>query len=102
MNINVEVKETERYFHVYVEGEVDVYTAPKLHGRLLPLTEEPKSNIVVDLSGVVYLDSVGLGVFINILNKVSSQDGTLKIVGLSERLHKLFSITGIVDIMNVK
>ena len=63
MNINVEVKETERYFHVYVEGEVDVYTAPKLHDRLLPLTKDPNSNIVIDLSGVTYLDSVGLGVF---------------------------------------
>ena len=43
---------------VHVEGEVDIVTAPELRAGLAPL----EGDVVVDLTGVEFLDSTGISV----------------------------------------
>lgn len=101
MNIKIEVNELDLLFEVKVQGEIDVYTAPKLREIVSPLSEKEKANIVIDLSGVSYMDSTGLGVIVGVFKSIRSHDGELKLVGLSERLKRLFEITGLADIINI-
>ncbi|MBT2759611.1 anti-sigma factor antagonist [Mesobacillus foraminis] len=101
MNISIDVKEKDTAIELTVSGEIDAYTAPKLRETLFPLSEENGVNMVVDLSGVSYMDSTGLGVFVGVFKNVRANDGQFKIVGLSERLQRLFEITGLADIINI-
>jgi anti-sigma B factor antagonist len=47
------------------------------------------------------MDSTGLGVFIALLKANKKNNGSLKFVGVSERIKRLFDITGLTDILNV-
>jgi len=78
-----------------VGGEVDVYTAPRLRERLVQLVEQGVLHIVVDLSGVEFLDSTGLGVLIGTLRRLRAVDGTFRLVCAQERLLKIFRITAL-------
>ncbi len=80
---------------VEVGGEVDVYTAPKLDAELTSLVGSGKSVIVVDFSGVEFLDSTGLGVLVKALKHVKEAGGSLSVVATSERIIKVFRITGL-------
>ena len=53
-----------------VKGEVDLYTAPRLKERLAELTGKGRTNLAVDLQGVEFMDSTGLGVLIGALKAV--------------------------------
>ncbi|MFC4322035.1 STAS domain-containing protein [Litchfieldia salsa] len=102
MNILIDVRDLNDSKYVTIRGEIDVYTAPELKEQLLPISEMEKVNMIVDLRGVSYLDSTGLGVFIGIFKNVQKNHGEFKLVGLSERLERLFSITGLSEIMTIE
>jgi anti-sigma B factor antagonist len=80
---------------VTLTGEVDVYTAPALRARLIEAAESECSAIVVDMSGVDFIDSSGLGVLVSVLKRVREQGSTMSIVSDREVILKVFRITGL-------
>jgi len=76
-------------------GEVDVYTSPQLKKQLLEIIENGCVNIIVDLNGLDFVDSSGLGVLVSCLRRVKEQDGTLRLVCSKESILKIFRITGL-------
>lgn len=81
-----------------VGGEIDVYTAPLLRDAISDLVAQGSHDIVIDLTGVGFLDSTGLGVLVGGLKKVRARDGTLELVCDQERLLKIFRITGLAKV----
>ncbi len=80
---------------VAVNGEVDVYSAPALKEALAELLASGAVTIVVDLSGVGFLDSTGLGALVEARSATTDAGGTLPLVCSQERILKLFTITGL-------
>ena len=74
---------------VEVAGEIDVYTAPKLRGQLADLVDAGRSDIVVDMRGVEFLDSTGLGVLVGGLKRIRQNDGSMQLVCTQERIRNL-------------
>ncbi|RVT58609.1 anti-sigma factor antagonist [Niallia taxi] len=101
MNIVIDVNEKELDVEIKVAGEIDAYTAPKLKERIYSFSEKDGVRMTIDLSDVNYMDSTGLGVFVGLFKNVRSHDGEFKLIGLSERLIRLFEITGLADIINI-
>jgi anti-sigma B factor antagonist len=85
-----------------LSGELDVYTAPKLKEVLMPLVQQEHQEIIVDLANVQYMDSTGLGVFIGALKRSQKYDSKLKLVNPQKRIHRLFSITGLAEVMDIR
>lgn len=83
---------------VSVGGEIDVYTAPKLRDRLVELVDAGNHHLVVNLEGVDFLDSTGLGVLVGGLKRVRSHEGSLVLVCTQQRLLKIFKITGLAKV----
>jgi anti-sigma B factor antagonist len=80
-----------------VIGEVDLATRDELRERLLALVAEGARHLVVDLSGLEFIDSSGLGVLIRVRNVVREQGGSLTLVANQERILKPFRVTGLAD-----
>lgn len=78
-----------------VEGEVDVYTAPKLRERLVELIAGGNHRIIVSLEGVGFMDSTGLGSLVAGLKRIKEHDGQLALVCTREPVLKVLSITGL-------
>ncbi|MBP2243237.1 anti-sigma B factor antagonist [Cytobacillus eiseniae] len=101
MNISIEMKENDQFTSVDISGEIDAYTAPKLRESLFHLSEKEGGTMVINLSGVSYMDSTGLGVFVGVYKNIRSNNGQLYLQGLSARLMRLFEITGLSNIMDI-
>lgn len=80
---------------VSVMGEVDVFSAPGLDSELDALIAAGSPRLVVDLSEVAFLDSTGLGVLVKALKHAREADGWLHLVVTSDRIRKIFDITGL-------
>jgi len=83
---------------INVEGEIDVYTAPKLREKLIDLVNKGKYHLLVDMEKVEFLDSTGLGVLVGGLKRVRAHDGSLELVCTQERILKIFRITGLTKV----
>lgn len=80
---------------VAVTGEVDVYSAPALKDKITELLESGQHTLIVDLSGVGFLDSTGLGALVEARAATTEVGGALPLVCSQERILKLFTITGL-------
>jgi anti-sigma B factor antagonist len=84
-----------------VGGEIDVYTAPKLREAVIELVDRRASHIIADLREVEFLDSTGLGALIGAQNRLRTRDGSLRLVITSERIMRIFRITGLVKVFEI-
>lgn len=101
MDLGLDVTENNGVSVLTVRGEVDVYTAPRLRERLVEMAGDGKYNIVVDLEGVDFLDSTGLGVLVGGLKRLRSHDGDLSLVCTQHRILKVFEITGLTKVFSI-
>jgi anti-sigma B factor antagonist len=86
---------------INVEGEIDVYTAPKLREKLIDLVNKGRYHLLVDMEKVEFLDSTGLGVLVGGLKRVRAHDGSLELVCTQERILKIFRITGLTKVFGI-
>ena len=85
---------------VNVEGEIDIYTAPRLRELLIDLAKN-NYQLIVNLEKVGFLDSTGLGVLVGGLKRVRPHDGSLDLVCTQERILKIFKITGLTQVFGI-
>lgn len=86
---------------VHVSGEIDVYTAPALRHELDEQIRLGCTDLVVDLSNVTFMDSTGLGVLVGRLKLIRTQGGRMRILGATERVLKVFTITGLDRVFDI-
>lgn len=98
MDLTLATREVDERTIVAVGGEIDVYSAPKLRDMITELVGAGVYDIVIDMEGVEFLDSTGLGVLVGGLKKVRAHDGSLQLVCNQDRLLKIFRITGLAKV----
>jgi anti-sigma B factor antagonist len=78
---------------VAVEGEIHVSTAPEFSAMLSATVEGGRTSLVLDLTGVMFIDSTGLSVLLNALRQVTHAGGQMAVVCSNPTVLRLFEIT---------
>ena len=84
-----------------VGGDVDLHTAPQLRDRIRTLVDEGTRRLVVDMTGVEFLDSTGLGTLLGSRKQLVALDGRLALAGLSDHVLKVFEITSLDQVFDI-
>lgn len=84
-----------------LSGDVDEFTCSKLREAMRTLVSEGEFRIAVNLSGVNYMDSSGLGTLVGGLRRVAEQEGALALYGPNIQIEKVLSITGLNAILEM-
>ncbi|MBI2221071.1 MAG: STAS domain-containing protein [Acidobacteria bacterium] len=69
-----------------------------LKDKINSLLQQDRKQIVLNLEGVPYIDSAGLGEIVRTYTTVSRQGGKLKLVNLTKRITDLLSITKLLTV----
>jgi anti-sigma B factor antagonist len=80
---------------ITVRGEIHVLTAPQFAKRLNSAIESGKTTIVLDLSGLEFIDSTGLSVLLNGLRLVTQKQGRMALACANPTVLRLFQITSL-------
>jgi anti-sigma B factor antagonist len=95
---NLEVKlEHKKYPIVTVKGEIDVYSYQGFNKVILDLISNKNYQLVINLEGVSYIDSTGLGVLANGANKISQNGGMIRVICTKSNIKKIFAISGLTE-----
>jgi anti-sigma B factor antagonist len=89
----VSVEDRDGWQVLTLAGEVDVASAPRLRDRLVQLVTDGPPQVVVDLSGLSFIDSMGLGALVSGLKRARAHAGDLRLAGPSDHVAKVLSIT---------
>lgn len=83
-----------------VRGEVDLHTAPRLE-EALQRAAENESVVVVDMSGIRFMDSTALSTFMRARDLLTERGTSLRLVSPSPAVERLFTVTGFHDYFQV-
>ena len=79
-----------------VSGELDLATAPVLRERVREMTPDGPLKVALELTGVGFVDSSGLGAIVACLKHVRELEGDLVLVAPdASPVAKLLSLTGL-------
>ena len=70
----------------------------QLRDKINSLVQQGHRKIVLNLEGVPYLDSAGLGEIVRTYTTISRQGGSLKLLNLTKRITDLLSITKLLTV----
>lgn len=101
MDLELGITKREDRAILRLTGEVDLATAPRFRERLIELVEAGERQIVVDLDGVVFLDSTGLGVLVGGLKRLRANGGELGLVCSNPTILRVFEITGLDRVFSI-
>lgn len=89
---------------VTASGEIDLASSPDLRRELQALLDDGVRRIVLDLEAVTFVDSSGLGVLVGVRKRIDSDgdDGWLRIRGLNGPVRKVFEITGLDEVFDLR
>lgn len=80
---------------VHVAGELDALSAPELDEYMEIIAAQEPSVVVLDLSGVDFMDSSGLGMCIKSRKRVRDAGGDMLLVVTTPRVMRVLEITGL-------
>jgi anti-sigma B factor antagonist len=77
---------------VVLAGEIDLHESPQVREKLGPILAEKPQRILIDLSGVAYIDSSGIAVLIDAMQRAHAYGGQLRIFGIRQNVRQIFEI----------
>jgi anti-sigma B factor antagonist len=87
---------------VELVGELDEATAPYLRQRLVDLVAALKSDVVLDIGFLSFLDPPGLALFVALHKRVAALGRRMVISSPTPRVARLFQITGLDTVLNIE
>jgi anti-sigma B factor antagonist len=86
---------------VLITGDIDLESSPKLREFLKPKSAKKEPVLLLDFSGVNYIDSSGLATLIEYFQSVQSFKGKLALASLSPRVKNVFEIVRLEQIFSI-
>ncbi|MEU9995908.1 STAS domain-containing protein [Streptomyces sp. NPDC050848] len=80
MNLHVDEEEQGPWTVLRIRGELDLLTSPMVRRRVHDAVAGGRHDVVLDLAGVVFCDSSGVGVLIASRRLMRSCQGRLRVV----------------------
>ena len=84
-----------------LKGEIDLHVSPSVTASLNSMIEKKPQRLVVDLSGVSYIDSAGLAALIGAMQKVEGYGGKFLLAGLQETVRSIFEISRLDQVFQI-
>lgn len=95
MRLTLDSRTEDHVAVIEASGEVDLATVPALREAISEQVAAGRTNLLLDLRAVTFLDSTGLGVLVGAAKKARGAGGSLRLVCDNARVLRLLRITGL-------
>jgi anti-sigma B factor antagonist len=84
-----------------VQGELDIYTAPRLKEAVLAALTDGVGSLAIDLSEVEFLDSTGLQVLMSAKKRTAERGGDVYLLGVGGQIRRVFTLLSLERIFKI-
>jgi anti-sigma B factor antagonist len=84
-----------------LEGEIDLHVSSEVAESLRTMIAKRPKLVVIDLTKVTYLDSSGLAVLIEGMQKVQEYGGKFALAGVQESVQHIFEIARLDQVFQI-
>jgi anti-anti-sigma factor len=101
MSLEITERMREGVVILTLKGRLTVGESASVHERVSQVLASGRANLIVDLSAVDYIDSMGLGSLVHCFTSVKKAGGALKLLRLSKRNVELLLLTKLHNVFEV-
>lgn len=87
---------------IAVQGDIDLTTSKGFQESSLAVLARRPQRVVVDLSGVPYMDSSGIASLVKLLSRARRQDTAVVLAALNDRTRGLLEITRLDTVFEIR
>ena len=99
--LDVTVEHTSYGALVAIAGELDMATVPRVSAALEAEPAASAGAVVIDLAGVTFIDSTGLGALVKLEHSLAARGGRLAIACPEGPARLLLDVTGLAELLAV-
>jgi anti-sigma B factor antagonist len=99
--VEVQVRNHENAAIIQVRGQVDLYTSPRFRDAILETASAHPAAVVVDLSGVEYMDSSGIATLVEGLQLSRGYGGAFRLAGMTEAVRQVFKFAKLEKVFDI-
>jgi anti-anti-sigma factor len=81
--------------------DLDLYLAPAFGEAALEVISYGKRRLLIDMAGVEYLDSTGVGAIIRIILRMTREGGRVAFVGLRPTPRRVLEMSNVISVMRI-
>jgi len=100
--LSITVRRTPEEVVLSLAGEIDMLTAARLSNAVNDVLADPPPRVTLDLGGVTFCDSQGLGTLVVLSRKASHAQSVLVLTNVGDFLMRVLDITGLRSALMVK
>ena len=100
-NVDLSVGDFDGYAVVALRGELDLLDTSDVASHLIAAVAAYGPSIIVDLAGLRFIDSCGLGVLVRVLRWTRESGGDLSLAAPRRQVRQVLGITGLIDVFSV-
>lgn len=100
-NMSLKVDDRGKAKVVSLTGKMDVSLSMTIEQELEELVDSGAVNLILEISGVEYLSSSGIRVFIAIMRKVKDKNGKIVLAQVPETIKKILKTVDLEDLFEV-
>ncbi len=93
MNFTVSIRQSDKISLVDVKGRLTSFEAQAFREAIHGLISRGHRNIILNLNGLEYLDSSGIGELVRNYLSVVKKGGAMKVVGLAPKVEEILKVT---------
>jgi len=93
VNFSVQIRHRDGVALVGVAGHLTFFEGSALRDSVRQLLDEKHKNFLLNLSGLTYLDSSGIGELARLYVTVVKQGGVMKVIGLTPKVEEVLRVT---------
>ena len=93
MNFSATIRQAGQVSVVEVSGKLTSLESGALSNSIAQLLKEGRKQILLNLRGLTYLDSSGIGELVRTYLSVIKRNGEMKVVGLTDKAEEILKIT---------
>ena len=95
--MDIQITQSHEVTVLSLTGDLDTASAPQLKERLEDLLARGKTRVVLDLFGVAYIDSAGLGELVRAMKRSRECAGDLRVCALRGDVLRVFEMTRLTE-----
>ena len=78
---------------VAISGEIDIASGPQLRDQLLSVIRQQGARLTLDLSGVTFIDCVGINVLLAARRRALLEGGSMRVLRASPHVRRVIALT---------
>ena len=84
-----------------LDGYLDAHTAPQFEKAIQDEHTAGRNKMIANCSGLTYISSAGLGVFMSFIEEIREAGGDIKLAAIVPKVYQVFEVLGFPDLFDI-